>query len=158
MCNVPFLRILIVVRQQETMNVSKYRYEAGFFDHCFRKETVQPILIKIIWILTVCNPRNYYFCTYFLTNHKRFFDMKKTVLGILAGAVLTLSMASCGEKLLTPEQVQAEITAGFDAGKATVDTEVNAKCEAEFETRVTEKVNMLDQAAQAAEAAPALSK
>ncbi|MCC6279557.1 MAG: hypothetical protein IT262_03090 [Saprospiraceae bacterium] len=84
--------------------------------------------------------------------------MKKTVLGILAGAVLTLSMASCGEKLLTPEQVQAEITAGFDAGKATVDTEVNAKCEAEFETRVTEKVNMLDQAAQAAEAAPALSK
>lgn len=84
--------------------------------------------------------------------------MKKTVLGILAGAVLTLSMASCGEKLLTPEQVQAEITAGFDAGKAAVDTEVNAKCEAEFETRVTEKVNMLDQAAQAAEAAPALSK
>lgn len=83
--------------------------------------------------------------------------MKKTVLGILAGAVLTLSMASCGEKLLTPEQVQAEITAGFDAGKAAVETEVNAKCDAEFETRVTEKVNMLDQAAQAAET-PALSK
>jgi hypothetical protein len=83
--------------------------------------------------------------------------MKKTVLGILAGAVLTLSLASCGEKLLTPEQVQAEITAGFDAGKAAVETEVNAKCDAEFETRVTEKVNMLDQAAQAAET-PALSK
>lgn len=83
--------------------------------------------------------------------------MKKTVLGILAGAVFTLSLASCGEKLLTPEQVQAEITAGFDAGKAAVETEVNAKCDAEFETRVTEKVNMLDQAAQAAET-PALSK
>ena len=60
-------------------------------------------------------------------------------------------MASCGEKLLTPEQVQAEVTAGFDAGKAAVETEVNGKCDADFETRVTEKVNMLDQAAQAAE-------
>lgn len=77
--------------------------------------------------------------------------MKKTVLGILAGAALTLSMASCGEKLLTAEQVQAEITAGFDAGKAAIETEVNSKCDAEFETRVQEKVNMLDQAAQAAE-------
>ena len=83
--------------------------------------------------------------------------MKKSVLGILAGAAMMFSLASCGEKLLTPEQVQAEITAGFDAGKAAVETEVNAKCDAEFETRVTEKVNMLDQAAQAAET-PALSK
>lgn len=83
--------------------------------------------------------------------------MKKTVLGILAGAAFTLSMASCGEKLLTPEQVQAEITAGFDAGKAAVEAEVNGQCEAEFETKVTEKVNMLDQAAQSAEM-PALSK
>ncbi|MCA0236152.1 MAG: hypothetical protein LCH81_07195 [Bacteroidetes bacterium] len=79
--------------------------------------------------------------------------MKKTVLGILAGGLFTLSMASCGEKLLTPEQVQAEVTAGFDAGKAAVETEVNSKCDADFETRVTEKVNMLDQAAQAAEMA-----
>lgn len=86
--------------------------------------------------------------------------MKKTVLGILAGGLFTLSMASCGEKLLTPEQVQAEVTAGFDAGKAAIETEVNGKCDAEFETRVTEKVNMLDQAAQAAEAAetPAVTK
>lgn len=83
--------------------------------------------------------------------------MKKTVLGILAGAAFTLSMASCGEKLLTPEQVQAEITAGFDAGKAAIETDENGKCEAAFETRVTEKVNMLDQAAQAAEM-PAMSK
>ena len=83
--------------------------------------------------------------------------MKKTVLGILAGAVLTLSMASCGEKLLTPEQVQAEITKGVEDGKANVEAEVNSKCEAEFETRVTEKVLMLDQAAQA-EQTPALSK
>jgi len=84
--------------------------------------------------------------------------MKKTVLGILAGAVLTLSMASCGEKLLTPEQVQAETTAGVDAGKAAVEADVNSKCDAEFETRVTEKVLMLDQAAQDAAAEPVLSK
>ncbi|MBL7783469.1 MAG: hypothetical protein JNM22_19710 [Saprospiraceae bacterium] len=77
--------------------------------------------------------------------------MKKTVLGILAGGLFTLSMASCGEKLLTPEQVQTEVTNGFEAGKAAVETEVNDKCNADFETRVTEKVNMLDQAAQAAE-------
>jgi hypothetical protein len=32
--------------------------------------------------------------------------MKKSVLGILAGAALMISMASCGEKLLTEEQVQ----------------------------------------------------
>lgn len=84
--------------------------------------------------------------------------MKKTVLGILAGAVLVLTMASCGEKLLTPEQVQAEITAGFEAGKAAVEADVNSKCDAEFETRVTEKVLMLDQAAQEAAAEPVLSK
>ena len=76
--------------------------------------------------------------------------MKKTVLGILCGAALMLSMASCGEKLLTPDQVQAEITKGYEAGKAAVESEMNAKCEADFETRVTEKVTVLTQEAAAA--------
>ena len=62
--------------------------------------------------------------------------MKKTVLGMLAGAALMFSLASCGDKLLTDEQVQAEIQKGFDAGKAAVESEMNAKCDAEFETRV----------------------
>jgi len=79
--------------------------------------------------------------------------MKKTVLGILCGAALMLSMASCGEKLLTPDQVQAEITKGFDAGKAAVESELDAKCEADFEARVTEKVNALTE--QAAATTPA---
>ena len=79
--------------------------------------------------------------------------MKKTLLGIFAGVALTLSMASCGEKLLTDEQVQAEITKGFEAGKAAVETEVNGKCDADFEKRVQEKVAALDAAAQAAEPA-----
>ena len=86
--------------------------------------------------------------------------MKKTVLGILAGAALTFSMASCGEKLLTDEQVQAEIQKGFDAGKAAVETEMDAKCQADFETRVTAEVERLKaEAAAAAEAeAPTTGK
>lgn len=77
--------------------------------------------------------------------------MKKTVLGILAGAALTFSMASCGEKLLTDEQVQAEIQKGFDAGKAAVETEMDAKCQADFEMRVTAEVDRLKAEAEAAE-------
>lgn len=69
--------------------------------------------------------------------------MKKTVLGILAGAALTFSMASCGEKLLTDEQVQTEIQNGFDAGKAAVETEMEEKCLSEFETSVTAVVDSL---------------
>lgn len=85
--------------------------------------------------------------------------MKKTVLGILAGAALTLSMASCGEKLLTPEQMTAEITKGYEAGKAAVESEMNAKCDADFEARVTEKVAAKTQEAEAAAAAqPAAGK
>ncbi len=63
--------------------------------------------------------------------------MKKSILGILAGAALIFSMASCGEKLLTDEQVQAEITKGYEAGKAAVEQEMTAKCEADLETRVS---------------------
>ena len=81
--------------------------------------------------------------------------MKKTVLGILAGTALTLSLASCGEKLLTPEQVAAEVQKGFEAGKAAVETAENGKCEADFEQRVQEKVNALDMAAKAAAETPA---
>ncbi|MFN0214960.1 MAG: hypothetical protein ACKVT2_11955 [Saprospiraceae bacterium] len=67
--------------------------------------------------------------------------MKKSVLGILAGAALMFSLASCGEKLLTDEQVQAEITKGYDAGKAAVEQEMTAKCEADFEARVSAVVD-----------------
>ncbi len=74
--------------------------------------------------------------------------MKKVALAFLTGVALTLSLASCGETLLTQEQVDAEITKAFEAGKATVETEENGKCESAFETRVQEKVNALDMAAQ----------
>jgi hypothetical protein len=61
-----------------------------------------------------------------------------------------ISMASCGEKLLTEEQVQAEITKGFDAGKAAVEQEMSAKCDAEFEGRVTAELDRLKAEFQAA--------
>jgi hypothetical protein len=70
--------------------------------------------------------------------------MKKAILGILAGASLTLSMASCGEKLLTQEQFDAEVAKKFEAGRPAVESEMTAKCDAEFETRVTERVRQLD--------------
>lgn len=79
--------------------------------------------------------------------------MKKTVLSILAASVLIFSMASCGEKLLTEEQVQAEIQKGFDLGKANVETEMDAKCQADFETRVTAEVDRMKAEAEAAAAA-----
>ncbi len=62
--------------------------------------------------------------------------MKKALLITAASALLTLGLSSCGEKLLTPEQVEAEIAKGVEAGKATIDAEENAKCDAEFESRV----------------------
>jgi hypothetical protein len=49
--------------------------------------------------------------------------MKKMILGILVGATLTLFSASCGEKLLTEEQVQAEIQKGLEAGKPAIEQE-----------------------------------
>lgn len=80
--------------------------------------------------------------------------MKKTVLGILAGAALMFSMASCGEKLLTDEQVQAEIDKGVEAGKAAVISAAEQQCNADFEARVTaefEKLKVDFEAAKAAE-------
>ncbi len=75
--------------------------------------------------------------------------MKKTILGICSGLLLSLGMMSCGEKLLTDEQVQAEIQKGVEAGKATIDTEETAKCDAEFDARVTAEFDRLKAEAEA---------
>ena len=76
--------------------------------------------------------------------------MKKTLLGIAAMAFLTLGLTSCGEKLLTPEQVQAEIQKGVDAGMPAIETEERTLCEGVFETRVTAEVDRLKAEAEAA--------
>lgn len=66
--------------------------------------------------------------------------MKKTLLGLLA--VATISLASCGEKLLTDAEVQAEITKGIEAGKAAIISEETANCDANFDARVEEAVQV----------------
>lgn len=77
--------------------------------------------------------------------------MKKTLIGMIAGALLTFGLSSCGEKLLTDEQVQAEIQKGVDAGTGAIESEETAKCDAEFEARVTAEVDRLKAEAEAAE-------
>lgn len=77
--------------------------------------------------------------------------MKKTLFGMLAVALLTFGLSSCGEKLMTEEQVKAEIEKGFEAGKGAVEKEMNDKCDAEFETRVTAEVERLKAEAEASE-------
>lgn len=85
--------------------------------------------------------------------------MKKTVFGFIAATALTMSLASCGEKLLTPEQMTAKIEEGFNAQQATLEAAANAKCDADFETRVTAEVDRLKaEATAAAEAAKAEAK
>lgn len=62
--------------------------------------------------------------------------MKKSLLGLFA--VAALGLASCGEKLMTDAEVQAEITKGIEAGKAAIITEEGANCDATFDARVEE--------------------
>lgn len=78
--------------------------------------------------------------------------MKKVILGIFAA----LTLASCGEKLLTPEQVNAKIEEGVNAQKASVESEENAKCDADFQTRVSAEVDRMKAEYEAAKAAPAV--
>jgi predicted small lipoprotein YifL len=69
--------------------------------------------------------------------------MKKMLFGFLTATALTMSLASCGEKLLTPEQVNAKIEEGFTAGQAAIVSEMSAKCDADFESRVTADVQRI---------------
>ncbi len=77
--------------------------------------------------------------------------MKKTILGIFSGLLLTLGLMSCGEKLLTEEQVQAEIAKGVEAGRGAIESEENAKCDAEFEARAVAEMERLKAEAEAAQ-------
>lgn len=77
--------------------------------------------------------------------------MKKSLLGILA--VATLGLASCGEKLLTEAEVQAEITKQVDAGKAAIISEEAAACDASFTARVEQGVADMKAKAEAEKAA-----
>ncbi|MFZ4634005.1 MAG: hypothetical protein ACOYNO_07355 [Saprospiraceae bacterium] len=63
--------------------------------------------------------------------------MKNAILGAFALMVLGLAMSSCGPKLMTEAEVTAAITKGFNEGRAAIESEMTAKCDAEFEQRVT---------------------
>lgn len=73
--------------------------------------------------------------------------MKKTLLGLFAAATLAFALTSCGEKLLTEEQVQAEINAGFEAGRSAVESAAQQACDADFEARVNAEFERLKMAA-----------
>jgi hypothetical protein len=90
-----------------------------------------------------------YFCTAIFKPVKHILHMKKTLLGIIAVFALAICMTSCGEKLLTDEQVQAEIQKGVEAGMGAIESEESAKCDAEFETRVLAEVERLKAEAEA---------
>jgi hypothetical protein len=95
-------------------------------------------------------------CSNCLTNQNSFLNMKKTLLGLFA--VAALGLASCGEKLLTEAEVQAEITKGIDAGKAAIIDEESKACDANFDARVEEGVQAKVAEMEAAKAAEAAAK
>jgi hypothetical protein len=104
-----------------------------------QKKTNIPIqFTKENFVYANHSQRGIYLCAELLTIQNNLFNMKKMLLGLFAMA--TLGLASCGETLLTPEQVQAEITKGIDAGKAAIVTEESAACDATFTARVDEQV------------------
>ncbi len=82
--------------------------------------------------------------------------MKKTMMALFAGAMLTFSLASCGPKLMTQAEMDAAINSGYETARVTVEAEEDQACQANFDQRVQEKVNMMDMEAQQAaqQAAP----
>ena len=79
--------------------------------------------------------------------------MKKTMMALFAGAMLTFALASCGPKLMTQAEMDAAINTGYETARVTVEAEEDQACQANFDQRVQEKVNMMDMEAQAAEQA-----
>lgn len=69
--------------------------------------------------------------------------MKKAILGAFALVVLGFAATSCGPKLMSDAEVQAAINKGFSEGRAAVEQEMNAKCDAQFEQTVTAEVERL---------------
>lgn len=77
--------------------------------------------------------------------------MKKFVFGMLA--VGALSLSSCGEKLMTEEQIAAEIAKGVDAQKGAVEAAADAECTARFDAAVEAEAQRIVEDAHAQQAA-----
>ncbi len=82
--------------------------------------------------------------------------MKKIVFGLLAGAMVLTTLASCGEKLMSEAEVKAKVDELYNQQASGVASELDAQCDATFEARVQAEVDRM--AAEAAAAAPAPAK
>lgn len=83
--------------------------------------------------------------------------MKKLIFGMLA--VASLGLGSCGEKLLTEAEIAAAVAKGVEAQTAAVTAEMDSKCQADFDARVTAEAQRIvedTRAAQEAEKAAAM--
>jgi hypothetical protein len=78
--------------------------------------------------------------------------MKRLIFGMLAGALVCSTMASCGEKLMTDAEITAKVSELVSAQSVGVNTEADAACDAQFDARVTAEVDKM--VAEAAAAAP----
>lgn len=84
-------------------------------------------------------------------------NMKKLIFGMLA--VASLGLGSCGEKLLTEAEIAAAVAKGVEAQTAAVTAEMDSKCQADFDARVTAEAQRIvedTRAAQEAEKAAAM--
>ncbi len=84
--------------------------------------------------------------------------MKKTVFGIFAGLLVAGFLSSCGEKLLTAEQMTAKINEGYNQQAATIAAEMDKACTDGKDARVAAEVERLKTEAEAAKKAEAEAK
>ena len=82
--------------------------------------------------------------------------MKKLIFGMLA--VTALGLGSCGEKLLTEAEIAAAVAKGVEAQTAAVTTEMDTKCQADFEARVTAEAQRIVEDTHAAQEAEKAAK
>jgi hypothetical protein len=104
-------------------------------------------------LVAICCPT---FVHHFTTTLFKFFiKMKKVVFGMIAGALVCCTLASCGEKLMSEAEVTAKVTELFDQQATAVASELDAKCESELQSRIDTEVARLEAEAAAAAPAPA---
>ncbi len=77
--------------------------------------------------------------------------MKKLIFGMLA--VAALGLGSCGEKLLTEAEIAAAVATGVSAQTAAVNTDMDTKCQADFDARVTAEAQRIVEDTRAAQEA-----
>lgn len=54
--------------------------------------------------------------------------MKKVRLALIGLSVVAFGLTSCGEKRLTPQEIEAKATEAFNLKKSALETEADASC------------------------------